>query len=69
MARWGKQKKCLEEIEPHVLPLHGTETQPHGISPPAPGINGLLGSWDGPMAEWGPGELLLNGSLDYGESA
>lgn len=48
-----------------IFPLHGAETQPHGNSPHISGITGLVGSWDGPQAEWGPGNLLLYGPLDY----
>lgn len=46
-----------------ISPLHGTETQLHGNSPHTSGIIGLLGSWDGPLVEWGPGNLLLYESL------
>lgn len=66
-GRWGKQKECLEEIVHLIFPLHSIKTKLHGTSPQTPGINGLMGSWDGPMVEWGPGNLLLYGSLDYGE--
>lgn len=52
---WGRQQKCLEEIEHRVWHLHSTDTQLHGPSPQTPGIKGVMGSWGEPMVEWGPG--------------
>ena len=61
----GGNEKWLEELVHQIFTLHGTETQLHGNSPHTFGIIGLVGSWDGPLFEWGPSNLLLYGSLDY----
>lgn len=65
LGRWGKQEKWLEELVHQTFPLQGSETQLHGNCPHTSGIIGLMRSWDGPPVEWGPGNLLLYGSLDY----